>query len=209
MVTAPGSGQYHVRERSLQVVIKAEGPTCVLTVADLQVLHCTSLGNFSTCLFVHDHSAGRRAPTLAVCSTAQTLLSCGCAQVHLPLSMTPADCSGSEDLGWEKWSCPMGDKQGALFSSQADNSRAPSALLAEVRLHAFFLGPLQSSATHQVRMKLHANWSFSLQREVNITHPRPQRASEAACTAVPAINSVFRDSIDLCVIVGECRFNWI
>jgi hypothetical protein len=37
VVTVPGSSHYHVRERSLQVVTRAEGPTCVLTVADLQV----------------------------------------------------------------------------------------------------------------------------------------------------------------------------
>lgn len=37
MVTSPGNPQYHVRDRSLQVVVRAEGPTCVLTVADLQV----------------------------------------------------------------------------------------------------------------------------------------------------------------------------
>ncbi len=52
------------------------------------------------------------------------------------LPVSPADGSGADDLGWERWSGPLADKPSALFSSQANVVRAPSALHIEVSLAA-------------------------------------------------------------------------
>ena len=49
MVVLPGGSGGYLRERQLEIRVSAEGPTCVLTVADLQVhrskFSCV-LGNF-------------------------------------------------------------------------------------------------------------------------------------------------------------------
>ncbi len=129
MIGLPGDYSYQWRERQLLVMITAEGPTCVLTIADLQVFtpHLLSPAAYAT-----------RTVSLNVTPLKLTswLLLLFCLQKHEISAADELDSRHGDRLGWQPWSSPVTSKAPASQTGtavaaalHADVSLLPSCLI--------------------------------------------------------------------------------